>query len=137
MIHNNMQALLRTLINEVLGDYAASPYFQSNLSNIHPKDIQLTINDQAFFEMLLMKIKGKTISYSAWKKKECNKIESTLETEINVLSYKISRGDATSKNLLIDKQVELVDLCKSKMEGVIIRSKARWLECGEKPSKFS
>ena len=122
--------------SEVLGKYAASPYLQSNLSNIRPKDIQLTINDQVFFEMLLMKIRGKTISYSAWKKKESNKIESTLQKEIDFLSDKISRGVSTSIDLLNAKQAELVDLRKSKMEGIIIRSKARWLECGEKPCKF-
>ena len=42
-----------------------------NHINIIPNvEIQFVINDQLFLETLLMEIRGKTISYSAFKNKE-------------------------------------------------------------------
>ena len=81
-----------------------------------------------------MEIRSKTISYSAWNKKR--KVESSLENEINDLTDKVSQGDSTAVDLLNSKQAELVDIRKNKIDGVLIRSKTRWIEHGEKPSKY-
>jgi len=40
-----------------------------------------TINDQLFLEVLLMEIRGKTISYSSYLKKEIDKTETKLIEE--------------------------------------------------------
>ena len=85
--------------------------------------------------MLFMKIRSKTISYSTWKKKEFNKLEGSLERDIGILSNKVAEGDIESIDLLSAKQADLVDVRKIKM-GVLIRSRTRWMECGEKPSKY-
>jgi len=41
-----------------------------NINLINNAEIQFTINDQLFLETLLMNIRGKTISYSTYKKKK-------------------------------------------------------------------
>ena len=74
--------------------------------------------------------------HASWKKKETRKTEFLLEKEINILSDKVFEGDPDSVNLLNAKQADFVDLRKAKMEGVLIKSKSRWLEDGEKPSKY-
>ena len=51
-------------------------------------------------------------------------------------SVKVSEGDLESVDLLNAKQTDLVALRKAKMEGVLIRFKTRWMEGGEKPSKY-
>ena len=86
--------------------------------------------------LLLMKIRSKTISFASRKKKETRKTEFLLEKEINILSDKVPEGDPDSVDLLNAKQADLIDLRKAKMEGVLIKSKSRWLEDGEKPSKY-
>ena len=83
-----------------------------------------------------MEIRSKTISYASWKKKNNNKRESHIETVIQNLSYQISQGDLTVTEELKSKQTELIDLRKKKMEGVLIRSKTRWIEEGEKQSRY-
>ena len=70
--------LVNVTISEVVKQYAVVPYNFSNLKSIHPKDIHFNINDQLFFEMLLMEIRAKTISYSARKKKEMFDLETKL-----------------------------------------------------------
>ena len=136
LMDKNYSVLVRNVLSDLVDEYAVSPYLLSNVKNIHSKDIQFTINDQTFFEMLLMKIRSKTISYSTWKKKEFNKLEGSLERDIGILSNKVAEGDNESIDLLSAKQADLVDVRKIKMDGVLIRSRTRWMECGEKPSKY-
>ena len=126
---------IKNAIKKVVETYAAFPYLHSNLVHIHPNDIHFIVNDQLFFEVLLLEIRSKTISYASWKKKSNNKRESHIEIAIQNLSYQISQGDLTVTEELKSKQTEHIDLRKKKMEGVLIRSKTRWIEEGEKPSR--
>ena len=128
--------LVNDTIWEVVEKYAVIPYDFSNLRSVHPNDIQFTINDQLFFEMILLEIRGKTISYSAWKKKESNRTEENLEKEINAIFKRVSEGENNLNNTLKEKENELREIRKAKMDGVLVRSKTRWMEDGEKPSKY-
>lgn len=53
-----------------------------NFNHIPLSDIQFTVSDQLFFETLLMEIRGKTISYSSYKKKKENSEETALRENI-------------------------------------------------------
>ena len=57
-------------INEVKKQYALQVYNLENIKDIPDDQIQFTINDQLFLETLLMELRGKSISYSCYKKKE-------------------------------------------------------------------
>ena len=50
--------------------YAALVYDRITLSDIDALVIHFTINDQLFLEALLIKIRGKTISYASYRKIE-------------------------------------------------------------------
>jgi hypothetical protein len=56
-------------------------YTRNNITNenIEDEHLELTIDDQLFFEMIKLQIRGKTIGYSAAKKKENQNIEKDLE----------------------------------------------------------
>ena len=86
--------------------------------------------------MLLMEIRAKTISYSARKKKEMFDLETKLEQEIKALFDRISQGESHFDPLIKQKQNQLTDIRKTKMNGVLVRSKTRWMEEGEKPSRY-
>ena len=45
-------------------------YEANNIKNIDNSDLQFTIDDQLFLETLLMEIRGKSISYASYRKKE-------------------------------------------------------------------
>ena len=60
---------INDVIKAVVEEYAALPYIREQLSKIPKCDIQFVISDQLFLDVLLMKIRSKTISYAAMKKR--------------------------------------------------------------------
>ena len=79
-----------------------------------------------------MEIRGITISYSSYKKKEKDKLEKVLLNEINHLESDVN----IDVDLVEEKRSALESIQKEKMQGHIVRSRARWVEEGEKPTKY-
>ena len=112
--------------------YAAKGYEPIDSDNISQTDIKFSINDQLFMEVLLVEIRGKTISYASFKTKETNKLEDNLNTEINKLGNSTNNIDFD----LLDEKKELENIRKKKMEGILIRSRTKWIDEGEKSNKY-
>ena len=95
-------------------------------------DIQFLISDQLFLETLLMEIRGKTLSFSAYKKKQREQQEKKLIADIETLE--------NNQNVELDtvetKKIELENIRKEKLQGIIIRSRVKWAEEGEKPTRY-
>ena len=73
-----------------------------------------------------MKIRGKTIAYTSYKRKiEINR-ENALLGEIN----KLEKETVVNLELLHKKRTGLQNIRNKKMEGVKIRSAGRWLSDG-------
>ena len=60
---------INDVIKAVVEEYAALPRIREQLSNIPKCDIQFVISDQLFLDVLLMKIRSKTIYYATMKKR--------------------------------------------------------------------
>ena len=58
---------INDVIKAVVAEYAALPYIREQPSKIPKCDIQIVISDQLFLDVLLMKIRSKTIYYTAMK----------------------------------------------------------------------
>ena len=82
-----------------------------------------------------MKIRSKTISYAAMKKRLDEKKEKDLENSIQSLEAKIVLTENEKRKLEKDKQ-DLVAIRDKRMEGVLLRSRARWIADGEKNYKI-
>ena len=96
-----------------------------------------TIGDQLFFEILKMEIRGKTIGYTSAKKKLENIQEKELDKEIDNLHKEYTLNPTTENlNKLTSTQNDLQILREKKVEGIIVRSKARWQLEGERSSKY-
>jgi hypothetical protein len=65
-----MLKLFKKLLKKTKEQYAALVYDISTLSEIDDLVIHFTIYDQLFIETLLTEIRGKTISYASYRKKE-------------------------------------------------------------------
>ena len=59
---------INDVIKAVVEEYAVLTYIREQLSKIPKCDILFVISDQLFLDVLLMKIRSKTISYAAMKK---------------------------------------------------------------------
>ena len=95
-------------------------------------NLEFQISDQLFLETLLMEIRGKTISYSSYKKKQNNLREHNLENEIKHLEEE----EPLDLEKINEKKLELENFCKEKIQGIMIRVKIKWAEEGEKPTRY-
>lgn len=126
---------VKSCITNVKKQYAVPVYELDNIESIDNNDIQFSISDQLFLETLMMEIRGKTISFSSFKKKQKLKQENTLIKEIEILENKTDNTH-TDLEILETKHTELENLRKEKIKGQIIRSKSSLVEDNEKPSKY-
>ena len=104
----------------------------SIIDTISNEDIKFKINDQLFLEVLLMEIRGKTISYASFKRKDNENKEKKLIDEISNLEL----NNNVHCETLGKKRKELEELRKHKLEGLMIRSRAKWIDQGEKVTKY-
>ena len=118
-------------------ELAATPYVRTEIPKISNETLELTLSDQSFFEQLLLHISG-TISYSSFKKKERNSNEKNLETQIQLLDRLISTSPQSIifQEMLTNCKEELENIRKAEVKGIFLRSKAKWIEEGEKPTKY-
>ncbi|KAK3083672.1 hypothetical protein FSP39_001222 [Pinctada imbricata] len=84
--------------------------------------------------MILLEVRGIKISYASYKKKIQNETEQNLLKEIEEIEQ--NNPGVINYQQLEEKKNELENLRKEKLKGSIIRSKAKWVEEGEKPSKY-
>ena len=79
-----------------------------------------------------MEIRGKTISYSSYKKKQNQQKEEKLEKEIE----QMEELEHIDTEMIKNKKLELENLRKERIQGIMIRAKIKWAEEGEKPTKY-
>ena len=103
-----------------------------NINNLPLQDIKFSIDDSLFFDVLLIEIRGKTISYASYKKKTEENKEKLLQEEID----KLEKENNINFAFLDTKRKELYEIRQKKMEGVKIRSTAKWVSEGEKMTKY-
>lgn len=79
-----------------------------------------------------LKIWGKTIASSTFKKRERNKIEQELESKIEELQ----KADNRQTNRIEELENELKLIREKKINGIILRAKARCKTEGEKSTNY-
>jgi exonuclease III len=127
--------LVKTTIKKVIHQYIAT-HNPVRIYDIHPNDLNFVISDQLLFDMMLLEIRGKTISYSSFKKKESNLKEKQLLDDSKTLEQQHNIFDQPTLDTLNKMNKDLEDIRSKRMEGAMLRSRVKWLETGEKPSAF-
>ena len=124
---------VKKCINKVKEQYIFPIYnLEFIKNNINNDLLEFTISDQLFLEIILMEIRGKTISYSVYKKKQKQERENNLIKDIENLE----NSQDPDLELIETRKEELQNVRKEKLNGVIIRSRVKWAEEGEKPTKY-
>jgi len=86
-----------------------------------------------------MEIRSETIRYSKGKSKQSKTRESAIQSRIEELGSKICNDVCLDEHILAEYEKlkkELQGIYEAKGKGAIFRSKARWVEKGEKPTKY-
>ena len=91
------------------------------------------INDQLFLDILLVEIRGKSISYASFKNKQRNCREKHL---IKRIADSEENTEINSTEQIENLKTELYDIRYEKLNGQMIRSKAQYIDQGEKPTKY-
>ena len=128
---------VKECILETKREYSPIPV-NPNMIEIIPNDtLQLSIEDDLFLETLLMNIRGVTISYSSWKKKERNNLKTDIEKQIKLKQEEFDNDHSEQlSEQLTDLNTQLEDIRKYELEGLLLRTRSRWIEHGEKPTKY-
>ena len=125
--------LITLKINDVIQQYCLPLYNIKNVLNIDRSEVQFVINDQFFLETLLMEIRGETISFSSHKIKTQNMRELFLQNKISEIELNLNDSN---KDELVNLQKELENIRNEKMNEYFIRSRANWIDNGEKITKY-
>ena len=125
--------IVREKIIDLKKQYAALIYNRDKIQEIDDNELQLTINVQLFLEMLLLEIRGKTISFASYIKKIKEQRFRDLQEEIATLEKNVTENSIEN---LETKKHELESLRNEKMKGKLVRSRAQWVDEGEKPTKY-
>jgi len=97
--------------------------------------------DRLKWELIKMEIRRLTISYSRHKEKQRRIRETELQKRLEALELKIDDCN-TDEQLSAEIEdydnlkIELQRIYEAKGKGAIFRSKVRWVEQGEKPTKY-
>ena len=83
--------------------------------------------------MLLLEIRGKTISFASYLKKIKEQRFRDLQEEIVTLEKNVTENSIEN---LETKKHELESLRNEKRKGMLVRSRAQWVDEGEKPTKY-
>ena len=126
---------IKKVIRSTKEQYALPVYNIDNIHEIPDSELQFTISDQLFLDVLLMEIRNAVMGYSVKKKKQDNEEEKKLESEITQLE---TYPNKTEDDMIIlsQKKNDLQILRERKIEGIILRAKARWASQGEKVTKY-
>ena len=125
-------SLVRTWINDEKIKYAVPLYNLENICNIPDESLQLSIDYDVFLEMLLLRIRGETIKYASYKKKNNKKVEKDLLSEIESLEKNLSNSN---QEIYEEKKNELQSIRDKTLKGNYIRSRVQWLDDQEKPTR--
>ena len=74
-------------------------YDRKERHNIQISDIEFTISDQLFLDVLLTKIRSQTIAYATMKKRKTREQEEQLEENIKPLEKKVQRTVEENKKI--------------------------------------
>ena len=92
-------------------------------------------NKSLLWDLIKCKIRGMTVSYSSFKAKEQRQMETDLKKKLEELE----RNMHENNNRLLDYETtkrEFEDIQKHKTRGIMIRSRAQFVEQGERNTKY-
>ena len=127
---------MKNFISQEKVEYAIPVYklkFPENSYNSN--DVHFVIDGDTLQKALFLRVRGETIKFSSRLKKKRDQSERALKSDTAVLeNFNTLSSDEIQS--LGDKKQEHEGIGQLKMQGYVIRSCLKWLQEGEKPSKY-
>ena len=123
------------IVKKCIADTVSEYFVQGSVDDI--LNLELSVEDQMFFEILKMKIRSISIEYSVRKSREEKDTNSKLEQDIQNLENEMnSNPSLTTQETLNKKKGELENVRQKIIDGLLLRSRANWHENGEKGTEY-
>ena len=126
--------LVNNTIKKVKSEYIAPVYSPEFIENASDQELTFTIEEDLLLEILLYKIRAKTMKFASDLKKSKDTLEEKLIKEIEAAEG--NEFDTPPEDYIDNLKKQLTNLRESKLKGQMIRSRIKWLHSGEKPSKY-
>ena len=91
---------------------------------------------QDWWEFLKVSIKEESISFSRRKRRQLCRDRVLLTNKLIRLRHRLVGGDNSVVALIQDVECRLKAIYTKEIEGILVRSRAEWLEEGERPSRY-
>ena len=130
---------MKKTIKRVVKQYAKTETDSDLIEEAGPdilQDIQCTINHQLLYDMIQLEMRGETIKYSSWLKKERNSTTELLLHQLESLEIAAHRQTPDEKEDMNEVKSKLEDIMKVEAEGAAVRSRAKYKLEGEKATKM-
>lgn len=118
-------------------EYTPLPILKDKIPEIPEISLPLTIDDDLFFDMMLMNIRRITIPYCSNKKRLNQERKDKIIKDIEETKSRFDNTHNEQDGIkLTDLNKELEQIRKIELEGLLIRTHSQWIEDGEKPTKY-
>ena len=105
---------IKSVVTKTVQQYAVPVYEHSHIRD-HAEDVEFTINDTLFLDILLVNIRSETVYYSKVKEKVRRKMEIYLNDEIRNIESRLPSISDSEKLKLKEKKEELENIRKKPM----------------------
>ena len=117
--------------------HAATPYNPNYVIGMS-RNLEFMANPHVIWETLLATLRGTIIQFAKKQKRHRNNCTKELENKIIILDRLVTSGSANLNHLedLYELNNRLLEIRREELKGVLIRSRAEWLDLGENPANF-
>lgn len=108
----------------------------TDLINQHLSFKHVFVSVKDFWESLKEAIRLRTIDFSKAQRRELSRDHARITSRLIAPKSKLVAGDLSVKSEILDLESSLNAIFRRKQDGIKIRSRAKWLEEGEVPSRY-
>ena len=121
--------------NSLLFDSSFCSFIRDRIS-----DLSLCINSfpsvKTWWDFFKRCLQADIVAFASGKQKQFHHARVTLTNELIACKQRFVQGDSSVVPRIVTLKAQLSSLTSKHLEGVKIRSRAKWLDEGEKPSRF-
>ena len=112
------------------------PVYSHSFIQECPTEVEMTISWSLFWETFILNLRTETITYSIYKRRRSNEEEFKYIRDIQKMEKVEGNMSNEMQSRLTIYREKLEEIRKTKIEGIITRSRIRWYEEGEKSTAY-
>ena len=121
--------------NSLLTDAVFCDHISNRIADLTGVSVRFS-SFKEFWEFFKLSLKKECIDFARDKRTELNREKVNLTNRLILCKQRLVRGDTSASAEIIALEARLFALFSFEIEGVKTRSRARWIEEGEKPTRY-